>query len=162
MLLGDDAPTFHVQHMRYCILKAICRSKGETTLKRKGNCMQWLLCPPAHHNKVLPLCPGFTSLQAKHSHALIPALKFMKITSVIFSQCLPACYIYLYITTLLNQFKVGRSHDYIEVGRRGGRGGTKRGERGRGKKNRCHSVIAYYSVILCIDIDNTYVYICRD
>lgn len=34
--------------------------------------------------------------------------------------------------------------------------------RGRGEKNQCHAVIAYYSVILCIDIDNTYVYICRD
>ncbi len=80
--------------------------------------MQGLSCPPVHHNKVALLCPGFTSLQAKHSHTLILALKFMKITSVIFSQCLPACYIYLYITTLLNQFKVGQSHDYIEMGER--------------------------------------------
>lgn len=34
--------------------------------------------------------------------------------------------------------------------------------RKRGKKNQYHLVIAYYSIILCIDIDNTYVYICRD
>lgn len=36
------------------------------------------------------------------------------------------------------------------------------GREGGGKKNQCHSVIAYYGVILCIDIDNTHVYICCD
>lgn len=46
---------------------------------------------------------------------------------------MPGRYIYLYITTLLNQFKVGRSHDYIEVGRGGG-GGQKEAKGGEGRK----------------------------
>lgn len=109
-------------------------SKGETASTTR-EIMQGFCVPPVHHNIVLLLCPGFTSLQAKHSHTLIPALKFMKIISVIFSQCLPACYIYLYITTLLNQFKVGRSHDYIEEGRRGGERKGHERERGGRKIN---------------------------
>lgn len=44
-----------------------------------------------------------------------------------------ACYIYLYVTALLNQFQVGRSHDYIEVGRRGGEE-KKEAKRGEGRK----------------------------
>lgn len=83
--------------------------------------------------KVPLLCPGFTSLQAKHSHKLITTLKFMKITSVIFSRCLP-CSIHLYITTVLNQLRVEWWHDYIEA-RRGRRGEEEDGggERVRGR-----------------------------
>lgn len=133
-------------------------SKGDTALKRRVIvCSE---CGVLLFTTIKSSCFVLVSPPSRlNTHTLIPALKCIKIISVIFSQCLPA-YIYFYITTLLNQFKVGRSHDYIEVGRRGGQKEAKGGE--EKKKNQCHSVIAYYSVILCIDIDNTYVYICRD
>lgn len=119
---------FNLYYLFHILTLATKFPKRWNYIETRGDCMQWLSCPPAHHSKVLLLCPGFTSLQAKHSHTLIPALKFMKITTVIFSQCLPACYIYLFITTLLNQFK-GRSHDYIEVGRGVGGKNRRKGER---------------------------------
>lgn len=102
-----------------------------------------------HHNKNLLLCPDFTSLQA------IPCIEIYE-NYLCNIQSVLACYLYLYITTLLNQLKVGRSHDYINVGRGAAEGGEGR------KKNQWHLVIAYCSIILCTDIDNTYVYICCD
>lgn len=92
-------------------------SKGETLQKRRETvCNSVLLFPTIKSSCFVLVSPP----SRLNTHTLISALKFMKIISVIFSQCLPACYIYLYITTLLNQFKVGRSHDYIEAGKGGG------------------------------------------
>lgn len=74
-----------------------------------------------HHNKNLLLCPYFTSLQA------IPCIEIYE-NYFCNIQLVLACYLYLYITTLLNQLKVGRSRDYIKVGRRAA-------ERGEGEKS---------------------------